>query len=127
MIQVTMQFDTMQALHDFTAQFAGGVAVGADLANTAPQLEKKKPGRKPAAPAVVEPDPLMPATAASGAPAPQITIDDVRAILMSYNSKFGLQALSKKLEEVAGVKSMKGLKTSQYAEVHKAFTDALAG
>ena len=136
MIQVTMQFDTLQSLHDFTAQFAGGVAVGAvdqariTIAETPAEAPKKR-GSKPKTQSGPdsrgsgEPDmeaaPVVETATVEAKPA---TIDDVRAVLQNYNSQHGFNALKAKLKEVAGCDSMKGIKPTQYGIVVAAFKPA---
>lgn len=142
-ITVTFQFDSLQSLHDFTAssglkfcQEVGAVVESAPalvpgepthLSNGYEMLPPKKRGRPPkvtAGPDAPTADPLSLDDVAPTAMtvAKEATIDDVRAVLMSFNSKHGLKALGEKLKAEFGVSGMKGLKASQYADVVKSFT-----
>ena len=145
---VTYEFDNQEDLHIFTSQFAGGVAVGGEGARITIQdppsnapvvtgialtgaelIPAKKRGPKPKTtaagpdmPAVADPLSLDDVAPAATTEAKEATIDDVRAVLMSFNSKHGLKALGEKLKAEFGVSGMKGLKASQYADVVKSFT-----
>lgn len=144
MIHITMQFENMDALHNFTAQLAkpigaakvlGGVgivhvappvevefAVEAPMAeqlelNTPPaeaQAPKGKPGRTKKNPETV--------ATVSNTPAKPVTLDDVRGVLMTFNTKFGLQALGAKLKAEFNTGGIKGLKPEQYAAVMESFS-----
>lgn len=123
-LTLSFQFDSLEDLNAFTTKMAVPVADAVVEPTAEPAKKRGRPPKVAAGPDTPVADPLSLDDVAPAATtvAKEATIDDVRAVLMSFNSKHGLKALGEKLKAEFGVSGMKGLKASQYADVVKSFT-----